>query len=126
MRGEVVGGIPLDTTDVWGCRNGRSVAGKVVGGVAYGWRIWVFRVRDDVEVMEEDPKDFLGDIDNLFTPDAIWTGLMHRCDEARWLGSLRPGRIVEVGKNSTGPGGEVSGRRGGQVGEEKAGDDAAG
>ena len=44
-------------------------------------------------MMQEDPEDFFGDIDNFFAPYAVGARVIDGGDEARWLGVLGLGRI---------------------------------
>ena len=53
-------------------------------------------------MVEEDPEDFLGDVDDFFAPDAVGPGVVHGRDEAGWLGFFRWGGVAEVGEDGSG------------------------
>lgn len=128
VGGEVVRCFPLDAADV-GCGGHRGpVAGEVEAGVVgcCGWGVLAGVVeRDDVQVVQEDPEDLLGDVDDLLAPDAVGAGLVDGGDEAEGLGVFGRGGVAEVGADGRGSGGEVARRRGGEVAEEEGDDDSA-
>lgn len=77
VRGDIIRRIPLNTPYIRGRRDWGSIAGKVDACVVGRRRIWSRRVRDDVEVMEENPEHFFGDVDDFFAPDTIRARVMH-------------------------------------------------
>ena len=85
MGGEVVSSVPLDAADIGRGRDRRAGLGEVAGAVASylegersRWRSGFFLGEGNhIEVVEEDPEDFLGDVDYLAAPHAIWAQLMH-------------------------------------------------
>lgn len=129
VRGEVVGRFPLDAADVRCGGHGGPVAREVEASVVVrcGW--WMLQAgvveRDDVEVVQEDPEDLLGDVDDLLAPDAIGTGLVDGGDEAEGLGVFGRGGVAEIGPDGVGSGGEVARWGGGEVAEEEGDDDSA-
>lgn len=85
-----------------------------------GWRI-----RDDIQVVEEYPKNFLSNVDHFLTPDSVGPGLMHFRNPAWWLGGLGLRRIAKVGKEDPSTIGHISGGRRGEIRKEKADYDIA-
>lgn len=77
-------------------------------------------------MVEENPEDFFGDIDDFFAPDAVGAGVIDGSDEARRLGFFGRGGVAEVGEEDAGTGDEEVGGGGGEVGEKEADDYAAG
>lgn len=77
-------------------------------------------------MVEEDPEDFLGDVDDFFAPDAVGPGVIDGSDEARRLSFFRRIGVVEVGEEGAGSGEEEVRRGGGEVGEKETNDYAAG
>lgn len=100
MRGQVIRGVPFDTADVGRGGDGRpflremgSFVGFLVAGVSN------LGIGDDVDVMEEYPEDFLGDIHDLVAPDVVGSRRVHLSDELRGPGVFRLGWISKVSKD---------------------------
>jgi len=64
MSSEIICGIPFHAAYIRCCRNNGTLTGKMRLGVRLCWFVRGGRARDgdDVEVVDEDPKDLLGDI----------------------------------------------------------------
>ena len=75
MSGYVVGGVPFDAPDVGCCWYGRPFPREMVACVGSCW-IYGVGVGDDVGVMEEDPEDFFGHVEDLVVPDSIGSGVI--------------------------------------------------
>ncbi len=75
-------------------------------------------------MVQEDPKDFLGDIDNLLAPNAIGTRLVDRGDESKRLGVFMWSRVAEIRANRLGARYKLGGRGGGKVPEDESHDDS--
>lgn len=113
MCGQVVCRVPFDAADVGGCGDGGSFpremcgavvfffffvvfyggGGVVVAAVIIGGFLWE---RDDVAMVEEDPEDLLGHVDDFLAPDAVRAREIDGCYEAWRLGRFGLGRIAEV------------------------------
>lgn len=100
VRGQVIRGVPFDAADVGRGRDRGPFLremGGFVGFVVAG--VSNLGIGDDVEVMEEDPEDFLGDIDDLVAPDVVRSRRVHLSDELRGPGVFRLGWISKVSKD---------------------------
>ena len=108
MAGDVVCCFPFDATYIRRCWHGRSFFGEMDLVVRFPFPIVLVDVGwlndgNDVHLVQEDPKDFFGDANNLFAPRSIWTWLVHRLDESWWLGRFRWAGIAEIAQDETGP-----------------------
>src|SRR2546430_17000150 len=87
MVSNIVRSLPFNAANIGSSRDGRTLLREVQLGVRLPPR-GIFGGRNDgnyIETMKEDPEHFLGDIDDLFAPDAVRTGLMHLNNEAQGL-----------------------------------------
>ena len=60
------------------------------------------RNRNDVEMVQEYPEDFLGNIHNFLAPNTIWSGYVHLLNEAVRLLLVFRSRILQVFEDDLG------------------------
>ena len=70
MCGEVICGVPFHAANIGRCRNRGMFTGEMPFGVVAG-AVWHLGVGDDVDVVQEYPKDFFDDVVHFFEPYSI-------------------------------------------------------
>jgi hypothetical protein len=51
---------------------------------------------DDVQIVQENPENFFGYIDNLFTPNPVWPWSSHLKNKADWSLRLTWLRVAKI------------------------------
>lgn len=64
----------------------------------------------NVEVVQKDPKDFLGDVDHLLVPDPVRSRFLHLGDELDCLACFYRVRVAEKRQDGAGAGDFLAGR----------------
>ena len=97
MLGQVIRSVPFHASDVGGCGDRRAFLGEVYGTVVFVHivaSVGEIRVRDDIQVMEKDPKDFLCDVDDFLAPFAVRPWVVDGSYETRRLCCFRFGWVA--------------------------------
>lgn len=75
-------------------------------------------------MVQENPEDFLGDVDDLLTPNAVRARLVDRRDESERLRVFMWSRIAEIRADRFGSRSKLGGWGGGKVAEEQSYDNS--
>ncbi len=127
MCGQVVRGIPLDAANIRCGGDGRPFLWEMSGFVGFVVAgINNLRIGDDVDMMEEYPEDFLGDIDDFVAPNMVRSRRVHLSNELGWLGVFRLGWISKISQDAPRPVFVLSWRCGCQMDEEQTHNQVAG